>query len=267
LKLTPAERPLSGIKVLDLTRIIAGPVCGRALAGHGAEVLLVTAAHLPSMLPLVIDTGRGKLSATIDLRQSSGRETLAQLVRQADVFVQGYRPGAVAAHGFSAEEVARLRPGIIYASLSAYGHEGPWAYRRGFDSLVQTASGLNLAEAEAFGSPEPRALPAQALDHATGYLLAFAIMAALQRRAEQGGSWHVRVSLAQTGYWLRQLGRIDGVHCRDPGFDDVRDRLQDAPSGFGLLTAVRHAAEMSETPPHWARPSVPLGTHAPGWGG
>jgi crotonobetainyl-CoA:carnitine CoA-transferase CaiB-like acyl-CoA transferase len=267
LKLTPAERPLSGIKVLDLTRIIAGPVCGRALAGHGAEVLLVTAAHLPSMLPLVIDTGRGKLSATIDLRQSSGRETLAQLVRQADVLVQGYRPGAVAAHGFSAEEVARLRPGIIYASLSAYGHEGPWAYRRGFDSLVQTASGLNLAEAEAFGSPEPRALPAQALDHATGYLLAFAIMAALQRRAEQGGSWHVRVSLAQTGYWLRQLGRIDGVHCRDPGFDDVRDRLQDAPSGFGVLTAVRHAAEMSETPPHWARPSVPLGTHAPGWGG
>jgi len=267
LKLTPAERPLSGIKVLDLTRIIAGPVCGRALAGHGAEVLLVTAAHLPSMLPLVIDTGRGKLSAAIDLRQSSGRETLAQLVRQADVFVQGYRPGAVAAHGFSAEEVARLRPGIIYASLSAYGHEGPWAYRRGFDSLVQTASGLNLAEAEAFGSPEPRALPAQALDHATGYLLAFAIMAALQRRAEQGGSWHVRVSLAQTGYWLRQLGRIDGVHCRDPGFDDVRDRLQDAPSGFGVLTAVRHAAEMSETPPHWARPSVPLGTHAPGWGG
>jgi crotonobetainyl-CoA:carnitine CoA-transferase CaiB-like acyl-CoA transferase len=267
LKLTPAERPLSGIKVLDLTRIIAGPVCGRALAGHGAEVLLVTAAHLPSMPPLVIDTGRGKLSATIDLRQSSGRETLAQLVRQADVFVQGYRPGAVAAHGFSAEEVARLRPGIIYASLSAYGHEGPWAYRRGFDSLVQTASGLNLAEAEAFGSPEPRALPAQALDHATGYLLAFAIMAALQRRAEQGGSWHVRVSLAQTGYWLRQLGRIDGVHCRDPGFDDVRDRLQDAPSGFGVLTAVRHAAEMSETPPHWARPSVPLGTHAPGWGG
>ena len=267
LKLTPAERPLSGIKVLDLTRIIAGPVCGRALAGHGAEVLLVTAAHLPSMLPLVIDTGRGKLSATIDLRQSSGRETLAQLVRQADVFVQGYRPGAVAAHGFSAEEVVRLRPGIIYASLSAYGHEGPWAYRRGFDSLVQTASGLNLAEAEAFGSPEPRALPAQALDHATGYLLAFAIMAALQRRAEQGGSWHVRISLAQTGYWLRQLGRIDGVHCRDPGFDDVRDRLQDAPSGFGVLTAVRHAAEMSETPPHWARPSVPLGTHAPGWGG
>lgn len=267
LTLSPGQRPLSGIKVLELTHVIAGPVSGRVLAGHGADVLLVTAAHRPSMLPLVIDTGRGKLSTQIDLRQPDGQETLAALVREADVFIQGYRPGAVAAHGFGPEELARLRPGIVYASLSAYGHDGPWAPRRGFDSLVQTASGLNLAEAEAFGSSEPRPLPAQALDHASGYLLAFAIMAALKRRAEQGGSWHVRVSLAQTGHWLRQLGRIDGMHCRDPGFDDVRDRLHETPSGFGLLTAVRHAAEMSETPPHWARSSVPLGTHAPAWSG
>ena len=267
LTLSPGQRPLSGIKVLELTHVIAGPVSGRVLAGHGADVLLVTAAHRPSMLPLVIDTGRGKLSTQIDLRQPDGQETLAALVREADVFIQGYRPGAVAAHGFGPEELARLRPGIVYASLSAYGHDGPWALRRGFDSLVQTASGLNLAEAEAFGSSEPRPLPAQALDHASGYLLAFAIMAALKRRAEQGGSWHVRVSLAQTGHWLRQLGRIDGMHCRDPGFDDVRDRLHETPSGFGLLTAVRHAAEMSETPPHWARSSVPLGTHAPAWSG
>jgi crotonobetainyl-CoA:carnitine CoA-transferase CaiB-like acyl-CoA transferase len=267
LKLAVAQRPLSGIKVLELTHVIAGPVSGRVLAGHGADVLLVTAAHRPSMLPLVIDTGRGKLSTQIDLRQPSGRETLAGLAREADIFIQGYRPGAVAAHGFGPEEIARLRPGIVYASLSAYGHEGPWALRRGFDSLVQTASGLNLAEAEAFGSSEPRPLPAQALDHATGHLLAFAIMAALKRRAEQGGSWHVRVSLAQTGYWLRQLGRIDGMHCRDPGFDDVRDRLRETQSGFGRLTAVHHAAEMSETPPHWSRPSVPLGTHAAAWSG
>jgi crotonobetainyl-CoA:carnitine CoA-transferase CaiB-like acyl-CoA transferase len=267
LKFAPAERPLSGIKVLELTHVIAGPVGGRALASHGADVLLVTAAHRPAMLPLVIDNGRGKLSTQIDLRQRSGRETLAGLVREADVFVQGYRPGALAAHGFGPEEIARLRPGIVYASLSAYGHAGPWAQRRGFDSLVQTASGFNLAEAQAFGSSEPRALPAQALDYATGYLLAFAIMAALKRRVEQGGSWQVRVSLAQTGHWLRQLGRIDGMHCRDPGFDDVRDRLDEMPSGFGRLTAVRHAAEMSETPPHWTRPSVPLGTHAPGWSG
>jgi crotonobetainyl-CoA:carnitine CoA-transferase CaiB-like acyl-CoA transferase len=265
LNFATAKRPLSGIKVLELTHVIAGPVSGRVLACHGADVLLVTAAHRPSMLPLVIDTGRGKLSAQLDLRQPGGRERLAELAREADVFIQGYRPGAIAAHGFSPDEVARLRPGIVYASLSAYGHEGPWALRRGFDSLVQTASGLNLAEAEAFGASEPRPLPAQALDHATGYILAFAIMTALKRRAEQGGSWWVRVSLAQTGHWLRQLGRIDGMHCRDPGFDAVRDRLHETPSGFGLLTAVRHAAEMSETPPHWARSSVPLGTHAPAW--
>ncbi len=139
--------------------------------------------------------------------------------------------------------------------------------RRGFDSLVQTASGFNIAEAEAFGAPKPKELPAQELDHATGYLLAFAVMTALKRQAEEGGSWHVRASLAQTGAWLRQLGRIDGMTCPDPKFDDVRDCLDETASGFGRLTAVRHAAVMSDTPPHWARPSVPLGRDAPAWPG
>ena len=265
LKPAMADRPLAGFKVLDLTRIIAGPVCGRTLAAHGADVLLITASHLASLLPLVIDTGRGKLSATIDLRSTSGRDTLASLLRAADVFVQGYRPGAIASHGFSPQDAARLRPGIVYASLCAYGHGGPWAERRGFDSLVQTASGLNIAEAEAFGSERPKELPAQMLDHATGYLLAFAVMAALKRRIEQGGSWHVRLSLAQTAYWLRHLGRIDGMKCPSPHLADVLDCLVETASGFGLLTAVRHAASMSETPPRWSRPSVPLGTHPPAW--
>jgi crotonobetainyl-CoA:carnitine CoA-transferase CaiB-like acyl-CoA transferase len=265
--LAAADRPLTGVKVLDLTRIIAGPVCGRTLAAHGADVLLVTAAHLPSMLPLVMDTGRGKCSTSLDLRDPQSRETLAALLRDADIFVQGYRPGAIAAHGFSPQDAARLRPGIVCASLCAYGHDGPWAGRRGFDSLVQTASGLNAAEAEAFGSSEPKALPAQVLDHATGFLLAFAVMAALKRRVEEGGSWHVRLSLAQTGHWLRQLGRIDGTACRNPKFADVGDCLEETASGFGRLTAVRHAAVMSETPPRWTRPSVPLGTHAPVWPG
>jgi hypothetical protein len=179
--------------------------------------------------------------------------------------VQGYRPGAIAGRGFGPQDVARLRPGIVYASLCAYGYDGPWAPRRGFDSLVQTASGLNVAEAQAFGSSQPKPLPTQVLDHATGYLLAFAVMAALARRANEGGSWHVRVSLAQTGSWFRQLGRIDGTTCPDPGIDDVADCLEESPSGFGRLTAVRHAAVMSETPPLWARPTVPLGTDAPAW--
>ena len=263
--LDAAQRPLSGIKVLDLTRIIAGPVCGRTLAAHGADVLLITAPHLPSLFPLVVDTGRGKLSASLDLRDPEARETLAALIRDADVFVQGYRPGGIAEFGFGPKDVARLRPGIVYVSLCAFSHVGPWAARHGFDSLVQTASGFNIAEAEAFGESEPRALPCQELDHATGYLLAFATMAALARRAEHGGSWHVRCSLAQTGRWFRGLGRIDGIDCPDPRFKDIGDYLEESPSGFGRLTAVRHSATMSETTPRWDRPTVPLGTNAPVW--
>ncbi len=255
-------------KVLDLTRIIAGPVCGRTLAAHGADVLLVTASHLAvdaarsSSIPAAANCRRRSICAT-----ASGRETLAALLRDADIFVQGYRPGAIAAHGFSPQDVARSAPASSMPRSAPTGTRARGPQRRGFDSLVQTASGLNDAEAEAFGSePKPkRPLPAQVLDHATGYLLAFAVMAALKRRAEEGGSWHVRLSLAQTGYWLRQLGRIDGMTCPDPGFDDVRDCLEETASGFGRLTAVRHAAVMRETPPHWARPSVPLGTDAPAW--
>ncbi|HUC48907.1 MAG TPA: CoA transferase [Xanthobacteraceae bacterium] len=269
LELGADKRPLAGLRVLDLTRIIAGPVCGRTLAVHGADVLLITAAHLPSVRSLVIDTGRGKLSAAVDLREERGREALAGLLRDADILVQGYRPGAIAGRGFSPHAAARIRPGIIYVSLSAYGQAGPWAGRRGFDSLVQNASGLNDEEARAFGAREPQAkprpLPAQALDHGAGYLLAFAALAALKRRMEEGGSWHVQLSLAQTGLWLRRLGRIDGMARDDPGLADVGDCLVESPSGFGRLTAVRHAADMSETQPYWARPSVPLGTHPAAW--
>jgi crotonobetainyl-CoA:carnitine CoA-transferase CaiB-like acyl-CoA transferase len=260
------DRPLSGIKVLDLTRVIAGPVCGRTLAAHGADVLLITAAHLAAIPDLVIDNGRGKLAAHLDLRQASARETLAGLLCEADIFVQGYRPGAIAQYGFSPEEAARIRPGIVCVSICAYSHAGPWANRRGFDSLVQNANGLNAAEAEAAGQEAPKPLPAQALDHGTGFLMAFAAMAALKRRATEGGSWHVRCSLAQTAHWFRQLGRVEGGLARPAlKMEDVKDRLYDSDSGFGRLTAVRHSPVMSETSPRWDRPSVPLGTHRPEW--
>ena len=264
--LPAASCPLGGVRVLDLTRIIASPVCGRALAAHGADVLLVTAPHLPSIEPLVIDTGRGKLSCQIDLRDAAGQSTVRALLRDTDVFVQGYRPGALQALGFGPEQVARLRPGIVYVSLSAYSHVGPWADRRGFDSLVQTASGFNEAEAQAAGTDQPRPLPAQAVDHAAGYLMAFGAITALTRRCAEGGSWHVRVSLAQTGKWLRQLGRIEhGLSCAETSFDDVQDLLEEHDSGFGRLTAIRHAAQLSETPARWARPSMPLGAHLAAW--
>jgi crotonobetainyl-CoA:carnitine CoA-transferase CaiB-like acyl-CoA transferase len=264
--LPAGDRPLANVKVLDLTRVIAGPVCGRTLAAHGADVLNVSAAHLPAIQDLVIDTNRGKVTAQLDLREAASRERLRALLRDADIFVQGYRPGAIARHGFSAEDAARIRPGIVCVSLCAYGYEGPWAGRRGFDSLVQNVNGLNVAEAEAAGEDKPRPLPCQALDHATGYLMALGAMTALKRRATEGGSWHVRCSLAQTGHWFRHLGRIKGgLQLPDPGFEDVRDCMEQSPSGFGEMIGVRHAAVMSETPPHWTRPSMPLGSHPPEW--
>ena len=266
----PADgsQPLSGLRVLDLTRVIAGPVCGRTLAGHGADVLAISAAHLPTMADLVVDTGRGKLSARLDLRQSPERDRLRDLLADADVFIQGYRPGALATLGFGPQETARVRPGIVHVSLSAYGDTGPWGGKRGFDSLAQTTGGINAEEAAAAGQGTPRALPAQALDHASGYLLAFGAMAALRRRAIEGGSWHVRVALARTGLWLRMLPRVaDGLSVADPGLADVADRLEVMASGFGKLSAVRHAAVLAQTPFRHARPSVPLGTHRASWPG
>jgi crotonobetainyl-CoA:carnitine CoA-transferase CaiB-like acyl-CoA transferase len=266
--LPPAgDRPLSGIRVLDLTRVIAGPVCGRTLAAHGADVMRITAPHLPGFPLLDTDTGRGKLSAELDLRAEEDRERLSSLLREAHIFVQGYRPGGVAALGFSPEACAEIRPGIVTVSLSAYGHTGPWASRRGFDSLVQNASGINHAEAEAASiTTGPKELPAQALDHATGYLMAFGAMMALARKAREGGSWHVRVSLAQTAHWLTQLGRLPkGFDCPDLKHADVGDLLGEMDTPQGRLTFVKHAAMLSETPAFWARPPVPLATHAPVW--
>jgi hypothetical protein len=262
----PAARPLGGLRVLDLTRVIAGPVAGRALAAHGADVLRVIAPGLPTMAALDIDSGRGKRSAHIDLAAEDGRRAMAALVAGADVVVQSYRPGALAARGFGPEAAARLRPGIVYVSLSAYGERGPWAGKRGFDSLVQTATGFNHDEAAAAGETTPRPLPCQALDHASGYLAALGALAGLLRRADEGGAWHARVSLARTGHLLRAFGRLaGGPAIAPPGAAARAPFLETTPSGFGALTAVRHAGVLSDTPPVWARPAVPYGTDAPRW--
>jgi crotonobetainyl-CoA:carnitine CoA-transferase CaiB-like acyl-CoA transferase len=264
--LPQGPRPLSGVRVLDLTRVIAGPVCGRTLAAHGADVLTVASPNIPNLPHLVVDTNRGKLSTHIELRDAAGRATLEELVRGADIFVQGYRPGAIAQRGFAPKDTARLRPGIVHVSLCAYGHVGPWSRRRGFDSLVQTASGFNHAEAQAAGQTAPKALPCQALDHGSGYLLAFGALTALHRRMTEGGSWHVQVSLARTGRWIRDLGRVpDGLTRQTPSADDIAAFMEDSASGFGPLRAVRHTAQLSETPAHWDRPSVRLGTHPARW--
>lgn len=263
---THPRRPLAGLRVLDLTRIIAGPVCGRTLAEHGAEVMRIAGPHLPFIAPVVIDTGRGKLSAHVDLRQPADADTLRTLVRRSDVFVQGYRPGAIAGHGFGPDDLAALRPGIVAVSLSAYGHRGPWRNRRGFDSLVQSVSGIAWegGEMDVDGNG-PKHLPAQALDHATGYLAAFGALAALKRRADEGGSYLVRVSLAQTGRWFDGLGRVAGRDHANLRLDDIQDLIAVSDTPFGRVSHVVPAAELSETPPYWARPAVPLGSHPPRW--
>ncbi len=260
------ERPLSDIRVLDLTRVIAGPVAGRTLAAHGADVMRITGPHLPALPDLDLDMGRGKLSASLDLRAEEEREALRSLLAEAQVVVNGYRPGALDRFGLSPQACADMKPGIVVASLSAYGRAGPWSARRGFDSLVQNASGINVAEAEAMGVPAPKELPAQALDHAAGYLLATGAMLALMRKADEGGSWHVRVSLARVAHWLAGLGRLpDGFKCPDQTRDSVEDLMQEMPTPLGHLSFVSHAATLSATPAHWARPPVPLGTSAPVW--
>jgi len=260
------ERPLAGIRVLDLSRVIAGPVAGRTLAAHGADVLLISGPGLPAIPWLTIDTGRGKLTSFVELKNAQGRGVLHELLAEADIFSQGYRPQAIARLGFSPEDAARINPGIIYVTLSAYGHAGPWAERRGFDSLVQTATGFNHAEGQAAGVDGPKELPAQMLDHATGYFMAFGAMMAKARQAREGGSWHVQVSLAQTGRWLWNLGRVaDGLNTRDFTGEAVTPFIEDVESGFGALRSVRHAAILSKTPAFWARPAMPLGSHPPQW--
>lgn len=260
------DRPLTGLRVLDLSRVIAGPVAGRTWAAHGADIMLISSPNLPSIPWLVIDTGRGKLTSFADLKTEQGRDALRGLLASADIFSQGYRPQSIAALGFSPEDAARISPGIVYVSMCAYGHAGPWAGRRGFDSLVQTSTGFNHAEGKAAGADGPKELPMQILDHATGYLMAFGAMMARLRQAREGGSWHVRVSLAQTGRWLWNLGRLDdGLATADLTADEILPFIEQSPSGFGALRSVRHAAVMSATPAFWQRPAMPLGSHETVW--
>ncbi|GAA2860321.1 hypothetical protein GCM10010517_18940 [Streptosporangium fragile] len=253
------ERPLDGVRVLDLTRVVAGPVATRALAAYGAQVLRVGAAHLPEVPGLVVGTAFGKRSCHLDLRTPEGRDALRDLVAEADVFVQSYRPGALDALGFGHRELAAVRPGIVCVDISAYGTRGPWAGRRGFDSLVQMACGI--AHEGGDGS-RPCPLPAQVLDHATGYLAAFGAMAALLRRSAEGGSWRVRLSLARTALWLDGLGRVDGAGTPEP---EAADLLGEMDSAFGRLTYVRPPGSVGGVPPRWSSPPPRPGEHPPAW--
>ncbi len=257
---TPApssSRSLAGVRVLDCSRVLAGPVCGRTLAAHGADVLRVGAAHLPSVDVGVIATGFGKRNAFVDLDTPAGVERFTELLASTDVIVDAYRPGALAARGFPAERAAELNPGVVVVEICAFDWVGPWAGRRGFDSIVQSTTGIALGQAALIGSDEPVHLPMQALDFATGYLAAFAAARLVAEQARTGGSWRARLSLLRTRNWLVGL---EEPRPFEPGPPPPTEPFtHEVSSPFGRITAVRPVAG------RWELPPTPLGSSAPTW--
>ncbi|KAF5376806.1 hypothetical protein D9757_008876 [Collybiopsis confluens] len=286
--------PLEGIRVLDLSRVLAGPIAGRALAAYGAEVLLVTSPNLPALPNIDVDTSRGKRTTQLDLTQERDRADLQRLTRDADVFLQAYRPGSLNKKGFGVKELVGMKRkhehGIICASLCAWGWDGPWKDRRGFDSLVQTATGFNLAEAEAYSEfqgktfnrthSQPRVFPMQALDHAAAYLLAYGVNVALCKTITDGGSYEVRVSLAAVGQWLKSLGCIPPTTAYGiarplpmvtyPPVQEVKDLSSEwvernDPTHGRKMTALTHAGILSETPAREREAPMGLNSDSAWW--
>lgn len=266
------DKCLRGLRVVEMSRVLAAPVAGRTLAAHGADVLWVTSPALPLLPALDKDVQRGKRTVQLDLNEDRDMETMRRLLGEADVFIQGYRPGSLGARGLGPEALAAASSGaIVHASLSAYGSAGPWRGRRGFDSIVQTQSGINVAEAERCGvAGVSKVLPCQALDHASGYLLAFGVMVALHRQAVDGGSYAVEVSLAGTMKYLKSLGQWEGATGFERGVytgqGDVPDEyLETRESGFGTLRAVKHSAKIEGVEVGWEVMPKPVGSDEAAW--
>lgn len=248
------DAPLSGVRVLDLTRVIAGPVGTRHLAAFGADVLRIDPPGFEEVPVLLSETTRGKRCAFVDLKSGEGRAVCQRLLSEADVLVHGYRPGAMEGIGFPEETIADLNPGLVTVRYDAYGWSGPWAARRGFDSLVQMSSGV--AHPGTPGKPTP--LPAQALDYATGYLVAAAVCRALVERTAR-----TRLALARTAKLLVDLG--EGGDPGAPGLGDVADLLEVAETGFGPVKQVRCPAAVEGFEVRWPQPAGPLGRHPAAW--
>ena len=256
---TNAAAPLTGMRVLDFTRVIAGPVATRTLALLGADVLRVDAPQLPEPEWQHLETGAGKRSTLLDLTQPGDRRTLEELLQTADVVVSGYRPGALAAYGLAAEQLVERWPGLVVGSVSAWGTTGPWAEHRGFDSIVQAASGIAVRESA--DGIRPGALPAQALDHSAGYLLAAGVMSALRSRRQESGSWSLEVSLARLAQELLSLNPTSVADAGTPG--EPQTSTVQAPSG--LLTTALPALSYAGGPTDWPAPSRPWGADRPEW--
>ncbi|MEU0809394.1 CoA transferase [Streptomyces sp. NPDC005970] len=264
--LPPAPLPASGVRVLDLTRVIAGPVATRTLALLGADVLRVDSPRLPEAADAHADTGFGKRSTRLDLADPRDRQTFEELLAHADAVVTGYRPGALDRLGLAPDALLERRPGLVVAQVSAWGWSGPWAGRRGFDSLVQAATGI--AALEAGPDSHPGALPAQALDHGTGYLLAAAVLRALTERQESGGGRHLRLSLAATASWLMHGITPATPTTRDTPLGDAYDPapwLVERPAPYGHLRYARPPLGHADAPRDWSHPPTLWGTDRPMW--
>ncbi|MGY1823609.1 CoA transferase [Geodermatophilus sp. SYSU D00079] len=245
----------AGVRVLDLTRVIAGPVATRTLASHGADVLRVDSPRLAEDPGQLVDTGPGKRHVLLDLAAAADRRTVEELLAGADVVVQGYRPGALARFGLDPAALADRFPHLVVVSLSAWGAAGPWGGRRGFDSLVQAATGIAV---ECGSADAPGVLPAQALDHATGHLAAATVLAALARRGEEGGGWHGELSLAGTAHWLLSAPRGPSEPAGPPV--DPGPYLLSLPSAAGAVTLVAPPGS-----PPWPTAAAGPAGQRPGW--
>jgi crotonobetainyl-CoA:carnitine CoA-transferase CaiB-like acyl-CoA transferase len=255
-------RPLSGIKVLDLTRILAGPIAARTLAEHGADVLMVAAQHLPQVPEHVMDTSHGKRSCFLNLNRAEDLAAIRMLVKSADVFSQGYRPGIMDKLGLDPEQLAKERPGIIYLSVSCYGHGGPFSNRGGWEQIAQCTTGICLDN----GDERPKLLPASACDYTTGYNGACGVLLALARRAREGGSYHVRVSLCRSGMYIYKQGHVRYPEA-DMGFSraELDSIMIESKGGHGTLKHLTPVLNLSETRPYWDKPSPVLGSSRPEW--
>lgn len=255
------ERPLSGLRVLDMTRVLAGPVATRTLAGFGAEVLRIDPPDWdePGVVP---DVTLGKRCARLNLKDPGDRSTFEGLLAHADVLVHGYRPGALD-NMIAPERRAERSPGLIEVCLDAYGWTGPWAGRRGFDSLLQMSCGIADAGMGWAGSDKPHPLPVQALDHATGYFMAAAVISSLARSARGRGGRSARLSLARTAELLAQMqarsdSRIDGSTPAD--LSDWTEETE-----WGPARRLKPAIMVEGTPMQWDHPAGALGSSPASW--
>jgi len=255
-------RPLAGIRVLDLTRVLAGPVATRILAGYGAEVLRIDP---PAWDEAVVpETTLGKRCARLDARSRRGQATLKQLLAQADVLVHGYRPGALGRLGLGVHERESIAPGLVDVSLDAYGWSGPWSGRRGFDSLVQMSTGIADAGRRWAESGRPVPLPFQALDQATGYLMAAAAIHGLTQRLVRGSGLRARCSLARTAHLLVTEASGEAI---EPALDLAGAPVSDEPelTPWGQARRVRPPLAIAGAPLHWDLPATTLGSSPPLW--